>query len=197
MWKNIKPFVGVLLIFASLNGLQVWISGDKPMGRDLEAIGMIVSLQENKLRVTRFATKTDHYITYSFPAIDGQTYSKHFSITPEEFASLRKGQRVRVRYNSNNPSINAIAGFRHYSTVKDVDKFSPRHYPIVHAAFLAGTFLLGAYFVCSSFGGRRPSVPAVRPTSGFDRQLRSTTAKIPANRLAAARTGRVPRANGA
>lgn len=197
MWQKIKPILGVLLILVSLNGVRMWVfDGEKPLARDLEAVGTIVSLEARTYRVAPLVSKTDHYISYSFPAADGQTYSKQFAISPEEYASLRKGQRVRVRYHSDNPSINAIDGFRHYSSVAELDKYSARHSPAKRGGLLLGLFLLGGYLVWSWFSSGPTSVTPSAPTSRTGGGARQVPARIPTNRLAGAQRGAAPRPRG-
>lgn len=187
MWKYIKPALGALLLLLAFQGTAHWISGaETTSGRDMEAVGVITRLDAKILRITPFAKKTDHYIGYSFKAHNGETYSKSFSISPEEYASLRKGQRIRVRYHSNNPSINAIDGFRHYTSSAEMAELNPNKHPAFRAVILLAFFAGGIMLLWSSFGGMlAPNTSSQRRSS-----KPQVVAKIPPARFGAARGGK-------
>ncbi|MEZ5856888.1 MAG: hypothetical protein R3D67_19905 [Hyphomicrobiaceae bacterium] len=190
MWKYIKPALGVLLLVLFVLTLRYWIVGDKrPPGRDMEAIGAITHLEANRLKITRLATKTDYYLTYSFRAHDGERYSKHFTISPEEYASLRKGQKVRVLYHSNNPSINAVPALRHYNSVAELAEFDPDKHPVMRVGMLLAYLIGGVLLLWSSFGGSLSSVSV--PKVNVMRRPQPT-ARIPSDRMASVRQGARP-----
>lgn len=156
MWKIIRPILGALLMIAVPYGVYDMISGQDKVRRDMEAIGKIDSLSTNTIKVTRLAKKVDHYITYSFRAHDGEVYSKHYSITPAEFASLREGQKVKVRYHSHNPSINAIPALRQYTSVAELDAVTPTGNPVVRSVMLVLFFFLGGFLIWPTVAANLP-----------------------------------------
>lgn len=184
MWKIIKPILGVLLVVAALNGVRGGFFSEREVRSDMEAVGKITWLRENVTRVTRLAKKTDYYLQYAFVAHDGETYRKSFSITPEEFSSLREGQRVRVQYHSNNPSINAVPALRSYISVAEMQAMLPTKGGIGQATFLLITFLLGAYMIWSSI----PGLPTPLSLIGAAREAKTpgnvASTPVPADRLA-------------
>lgn len=190
MWSKIRPIIGVLLIIGVLNGTREMLTTGVNSNRDMEAIATIDSLTANKLRITRFATKTDHYIKYSFRAHDGEVYTKSYSISPSEYTSLREGQKVPVRYHSNNPSINALPSLRSYMSVSELKAVNPTSNPIVRGIMLAAFAVLGGYLIWGplsaflSLSGTRMRSPQVRQAPV--RQSRATTGRIPNGRLTAA-----------
>ncbi len=153
MWKIVKPIIGVLLLIGALNGAKEMIMDDNTANRDMEATATIESLSVNTLRVTRFAKKIDHYLKYSFRAHDGELYTKSYSISPTEYTSLREGQKARVLYHSNNPSINAIPSLRAYNSVADIDAISPASNPIVRGILLVVFSVLGGYLIWGGLSG--------------------------------------------
>lgn len=153
MWNIVKPIIGVLLLVGALNGAKEMILGDNIANRDMEATATIDSLSANTLRVTRLAKKVDHYIKYSFRAHDGELYTKSYSISPVEYSSLREGQKVRVMYHSNNPSINAIPSLRTYNSVAKMDAISPASFPVVRGILLFLFSVLGGYLVWGGVSG--------------------------------------------
>lgn len=149
MWSVLKPVLGALMVAGACYGAFDMVKGSSKTGQDLKAVGTIVSLTENVIRVTRLARKVDHYVKYEFTASNGQTYSKSFSIKPEIYAALRKGQKIVVYYQSHIPTINASPLFHTYRGVKSNMKWNP----IVRAAFLLSFFGAGVMLLFSTFGG--------------------------------------------
>ncbi len=60
-------------------------------------------------------------MTYSFTTADGRKIGSEINISKEDAYAVRDGQKIQVRYNKQQPTINAALGFKEYFSQEDVE----------------------------------------------------------------------------
>ena len=129
MWKYVKFVSALFLMFAAFAGLKALFAGElgktaqKFVENGIDTYGVIEKRVQHIVagRVGRFGGAGVYYtLTYSFEAHDGRTYSNEIDVPKETAYAVADGQRIRVRYYRDQPTVNAAVDFKAYWTKEDV-----------------------------------------------------------------------------
>lgn len=109
--------------------------------RDVTTTGTVVQLDGTEVRHKIGVTLSTNYsMTYEFFDESGQSRRDSETLNAQQYNALSKGQKIEVKYHSNNPSISASA----YGTYRGVDDpIYARSTPVVRILFCLGISLFG------------------------------------------------------
>ena len=109
---------------------------------DVTTVGKVTDLTVTELNHALGVTLDRTYsMDYVFQAEDGKMYAgEHNNIDEAKFNSLSYGEEIKVKYHSNQPSINGAPYYGHYTSVNDLPDATPES----RLYFCLGTLALGA-----------------------------------------------------
>ncbi len=191
MWKYVKFVLGILLMLVSLNGLFTLSKGDlQEVGRKIAENGVNTDGVIKDVYVTTWGARKGwvgafgryYTMSYRFTTLEGETFSSEIEITKAQANSARKGQKIRVRYYSQQPSINSALGFKSYMSAKDA-----KDVPIGMIIFSILLFFLGGAWL--TWSNWRRIRPAQAPLSAAARMAATRTQSPASAPSAAGRSG--------
>ncbi len=182
MRDYIKLIIGAFLVLASAAGAFSALNGTAKKAAQsivdnaVDTTGVIEKRTKHTVAARRgkIAAGGIYYsMTYGFTTLDGKKYSNEINISKEDAYAVSDGQKIAVRYNKNQPTINSATGFRDYFSQEDVENLP--YGTILFSAFL---MLMGGLWLCWS-GGRNifPSGMTFSPGGGGSNHA------LPQNRL--------------
>ena len=177
----LKLIFGALLILSSGAGMLAAVDGtieesaQAIVDNALDTTGVIEKRTKHTVtaRKGKIGGRGSYYtMTYSFTTLEGKKYSSEINISKEDAYAVNDGQKIAVRYNKKQPSINAALGFKEYFSQEDVEDL-----PVGMILSTAFTMLLGGLWLCWS-GWR-----TVQPSFGGVSFGGSNAYTVPENRM--------------
>jgi len=157
MRDYIKLILGAFLVMASATGAFSALNGTAKQAAQsivdnaVDTTGVIEKRVKHTVaaRKGKIGAMGSYYtMTYGFTTLEGKKYSAEISVSKEDAYAVNDGQKIAVRYNKNQPTINAATGFKDYFSQEDVENLP--YGTILFSAFL---MLMGGLWLCWS-GGR-------------------------------------------
>lgn len=123
--------------------------------RDVTTTGVVTRVHGTEIRhnLTNIKMNSEFKLSYKFMAEDGEEYFDTKSINESQFRSVNEGEKITVRYHSNNPYISAPVK---YSTYYPVDS-GPEPTPLNRAGVSFGMCLFGSLIVFLTVRGQKQS----------------------------------------
>ena len=182
MRDYIKLIIGAFLVLSSAAGAFAALNGTAKQAAQsivdnaVDTTGVIEKRTKHTVaaRKGRLAAGGIYYtMTYGFTTLDGKKYSNEINVSKEDAYAVNDGQKIAVRYNKKQPTINAATGFKDYFSQEDVENL-PYGTILVSAVLM----LLGGLWLCWS-GGRN-----IMPSGGqFSLGSGGSSHALPQSRL--------------
>ncbi|MEM8689464.1 MAG: DUF3592 domain-containing protein [Pseudomonadota bacterium] len=182
MGGYIKLVCGALLVLASVvGGLNMVMGGaqeaaQRIVDNGVDTTGVIEHRTKHTVSVRkgRIGGRGSYYsMTYSFVTAEGKKYASEINISEEDAYAVQDGQKITVRYNKAQPTINAALGFKDYFSQEDVENL-----PIGTMLFTTLLMILGGLYLCwSGWRSVGPSLGTISLGTGGSNHA------VPQNRL--------------
>lgn len=180
----IKLFFGAFLILAGVSGIVSAFNGtlqesaQRIVNNGVDTTGIIEKREKHtvKAKVGKIGGRGTYYtMTYSFTTLEGKKYGSTINVSEEDAYAVRDGQKIAVRYNKEQPSINAATGFKDYFSQEDIEEL-----PIGMFVGVGLTMLLGGLWLCwSGWGNVQPLLGQI----SFGSSGGAANHAIPQNRM--------------
>ena len=168
MGNYVKLIFGALLVVASIAGsIKLMTGGAQESVRRIVANGTdttgVVEKRVRHIVAGRYGKAIGggvyYSLTYSFTTLEGQKYGGTINVTKEQAYSVGDGEQIQVRYNKQQPTINAPLRFKEYMTNEDADEL-----PFGTMIFTSLLMLLGGAWL--AWSGGRHIIPGLMGNSG-------------------------------
>jgi hypothetical protein len=169
MWAYIKFALGLLIMFAAVNGaFTVFNGGAEKSARRIVENGVnangVVEKRTQHIVAGRYGKAVGggvyYTLSYNFTTIEGVKYGGKINVTKEQAYSVRDGEKIVVRYMKGQPSINAPLRFKEYMSEQDIAEL-----PYEMMAFSFALFFLGGLWLCWANWSQVMPAPNSRPST--------------------------------